>query len=136
MRKLIGLMTLMAALAAFAVSASGAAAGEVAPAEPSVANGEVVIVPFLTIEAGMSPLVKGECSEATVCAWQTNDYKGNFSYWPESQTYCHNHSENAYIRSGWNRTPHVVFYGAVEVPPHEGFYVRPEYNAITGEICW
>jgi hypothetical protein len=125
MRRLIGLLALMAALGVFAVAASVASAEEPSPG--------IVVEPAHTSE--MSPLSLSQCSEHTMCAWENNDFTGNFSQWPESSTGCHNHSGNPKLRSAWNRTGYIVRFGSLFIDPGQTLRIL-EGNPITGEICW
>lgn len=128
MKKIIGLMALVAALGAFAISASGANA-----AEPTASSG-ATIAPVNT--AQMSPLSLTQCSAGTVCAWSTNNFEGTFSWWAASDTGCHSHENNPKLRSGWNRTSHFVWYGTLGVPAGEGWTLNAGANPITGQVCW
>jgi hypothetical protein len=105
-------------------------------ASPAAEEGSsYVIEPVSPSE--MSPMSLAQCSANTVCAWANNDFTGNFSWWPASNTGCHNHASNPSIRSGYNRSGYNVRYGGgPTLPPGFAFQVNPGENPITGEICW
>lgn len=129
MRKVFGLLALLTALGVLVVPASAAAE------EIVVEGGTVLVEPAKP--SAMSPLAKSECSANTMCVWSNNDFTGNFSQWPESNTGCHNHESNPKLRSGWNRTNfRVRIGGAIFLLPGETFVVLSGANPITGEICW
>ena len=152
-QKLIGLVALMAALGALVVVASSAAAEEAeAPesAAPEAVSPEAVspeaVIPATggrtaavigpIAAAEVAPLSLEQCSQGTVCAYENNNWSGQFSWWAGSDTGCHNHLGNPKIRSGWNRTQHFVWYGTVGVPKGEGFWIPEGQNPVTGKICW
>jgi hypothetical protein len=124
MQKIIGLITVLATLGAMAIFSSVAVAEEAA----------VVVEPVNTAE--MAPMSLSQCSQGTVCAWSTDNFEGNFSWWPGTPTGCKTHENNPKLRSGWNRTQHFVWYGTVGVPPGEGWTLNPGANPITGQVCW
>jgi hypothetical protein len=85
----------------------------------------------------MSTMSLSQCSANQVCAWANSDFTGNFSWWAASNTGCHNHAGNPYIRSGYNRTGYNVRYGGgPTLPPGYAFQLNPGENPITGQICW
>lgn len=84
----------------------------------------------------MSPASLSQCSANTMCVWENNNFTGNFSWWAESNTGCHNHLSNPKLRSGWNRTGYRVRVGgALYLWPGESFQLL-EGNPITGEVCF
>ncbi len=143
MRKLI-LMALLAALGAFAISASGAAAAEELPsAAPPAVGAEVapsaghagVVVPITASQ--MSPLSLEQCPQGSMCIWSNNDFTGSFSHWPGPETGCHSHTGIPKIKSAWNRTGYEVRMGGGPVlKSGDALIVRAGENPITGEVCW
>lgn len=129
MKKVIGLFALLMALGVLVVPASAVA--------------KEVVIEGSTFEVGpvnsgeMSPSSLSQCSANTVCMWENNNFTGNFSQWPESNTGCHNHAGNPKLRSGWNRSSQyrVRVGGALYLWPGEAFQLV-EGNPITGEVCW
>lgn len=136
MRKLFGLMALLAALAAFVVPTSAAAeetpssSQEAPSASEEAASAGEPIAP-----SELSPLSQSECPENAMCAWEGREFNGNFSWWPASSTGCHSHSGNSNLRSFWNRTGYWVRLGGWgELEPHQTLWLVS--GSITGELCW
>lgn len=151
MKKLVGLVMLFASLGALAVSASTAGA-EVTPngnttqevtlpdgttaEEVTLPDGTVAVVTPMSASE-MSPMSLAQCSFATVCAWETPNYDGNFSWWSSTDTGCHSHDNNPVLHSGYNRTGWIVYYGSLEVQPEHGFFFPyGGGNPITGMVCF
>jgi hypothetical protein len=131
MRKLIGLMAVVAALGLLGVSASGAGA-EVLPAE-----GAATVPAAGTINVGPQPNgnpFEGGCHEGQVCIWSQANYSGQLSWWSEGNTGCKSHVENNPFRSFFNATSHdvVTFGGAGKYYPHSG---NANPGALYGEVC-
>jgi peptidase inhibitor family I36 len=100
---------------------------------PAALAALAILASSLLVGATTASASSSQCSENTVCAWSQSGYEGTFSWWPASETGCHNHSGNPTIRSGWNRTGYMVRYGGGgSFPPGK----RENLPAITGEICW
>lgn len=152
MKRIVSLVVLLVSIGALAISASVATAAEVTPngnpttdvtlpdgsaAEAvTLPNGTVAIVAPITA-AEMSPMSLSQCSWATVCAWETPNYDGTFSWWSSTDTGCHNHAYNPVLRSGWNRTGWIVYYGSLEVQPEHGFFFPyGTGHPITGMVCF
>ena len=77
-----------------------------------------------------------QCSANTACAWSNEEFEGQFSWWPLNSG-CHFHEGNPRLRSIFNRTSRII-----EVPgrslliwPEKFITLKPEANAITGQIC-
>ncbi len=106
MRKLIGLIALLAALGVFVVSASAASAS------------------------------KSQCLANEVCVWSGFSFTGQFSWWAESDKGCHNHSGNPKLRTVWNRTGYTIMAGGWENIGPNTWDERFGSDPLTGEICW
>ena len=139
--------SLLAVFALMLCSVPGVALAAASPEAPSsfLASPEEAPAPEETApetvtapEGGeVSPMSLGQCPANAVCAWSQNNYEGNFSWWPASDTGCHNHASNPYIRSGFNNTGYWVRYGGgPTMPPYTGFGLKAGENSITGLICW
>jgi hypothetical protein len=144
MRKLALLFALVSAMGVFAVSASGATAGEVGP-EPGVSATEEGVLPtgnepgvgiVLMSPAQMSPLAISQCPANAVCAWEARAFEGNFSWFAASETGCHPHPGLPEMRSGYNNTHHTVFYGPEEIKEGVAWNLEVGKNPIVGQICW
>jgi Peptidase inhibitor family I36 len=91
----------------------------------------------LFVAAPKASAAKSECPENAVCVWQNTNFTGIFSWWPASNTGCHNHSSNPNLRSGWNRTGvNVRFGGRGTFGPNTSFQIGGGEPPLTGEICW
>ena len=146
MKKLVGLLTLLAALGVFAVAATGASADEVVVEEVPLENGlteailenggTIVYGPIDSFEVGQQR-GKGECSTYTVCVWENPNFTGNFSWWNEFPKGCKSHESNPKLRSGWNRTGSTVQVGGTGIYLYynEGFETAVN-SPVTGQICW
>jgi hypothetical protein len=77
----------------------------------------------------------GQCPANAVCIWQNSDATGNFSWWPASNTGCHDHINNPRIRTAFNNTANyrVRVGGAATIDPG---VVYVNESGITGQICW
>jgi hypothetical protein len=110
----------------------------VAPAmaeEESAVPGELVTKPVTPPGSGAAPPPSGTCSSNQVCAWSGYSFTGTFSWWPESNTGCHNHASNPELRSGVNFSKYRERVGGWG-------YVQPNFawesvgGVVTGELCW
>jgi hypothetical protein len=87
--------------------------------------------------SGTAEASTAQCSVGYMCVWENNDYTGNFSQWPASNTGCHRHEGNPSLRSGWNRTNwRVQVGGRFTLEPGNFFALGSGTNPVTGEICW
>lgn len=138
MRKLMRLMALLGVLGVFSVAAPIAAAEEAPPGASPIAEEATSIVELPIPGPGeMAPMDQIDCPANAMCVWQSRNYDGNFSWWPESNTGCHPHPGNPEIRSGWNRTAYRVrLGGAGYVQAGHPFFVPEGQGPIYGEICW
>jgi|SRR5829696_1933873 len=77
-----------------------------------------------------------QCNEAgRVCVWALANYEGNFSWWGAG-TGCHNHVENANLRTVWNRTSHSInIPERGSVAPNSSMILGAGEPSITGSIC-
>jgi hypothetical protein len=90
----------------------------------------------LSVAAPKAAAGLGQCPDNAVCVWQYADQTGNFSWWPASDTGCHDHVDNPNIRSAYNRTANYrVSVGGGQTIDPGVVYIR-ENPAITGQICW
>lgn len=133
MRKLLGLMAVVAALGLLGTSASGAEA-EVLPAE---AAANPAVPASGTMNVGVQPNAspfEGGCHEGLVCIWSQAHYSGQLSWWSEANTGCKNHETNPWFRSFFNATSHdgVRFGGAGTYAPHSGNANPGSFN---GLVC-
>lgn len=107
----------------------------------SEAPGELVTRPVAPSELGSAtneaapaaaPAIN--CSIGQVCAW-SGIFTGTLSWWPESNTGCHNHSGNPKLKSGFNGSSYRERVGGWG-------YVASHYawesvgGVVTGELCW
>lgn len=96
----------------------------------------LLLVGALLISAPKASAGLGQCPQNAVCAWETPDYGGNFSWWPASSTGCHNHANNPHIRSAWNRTNYWVRFGGLGTFSPNGGGFNLYVGSMTGDICW
>lgn len=108
----------------------------VAPAmaeEESTPPGELVTKPITPAELSEAA-PSSTCSSHQVCAW-SGIFSGTFSWWPEENTGCHNHSSNPKLKSGANFSKYRERVGGWG-------YVEPNFawesvgGVVTGELCW
>jgi len=132
--KVIGAL-IVAALAIGVVGVAPAMAAE-GPLG-SEASGGLTIRPVAPGELGSatngaaSPLIN--CSIGQVCAW-SGIFAGNLSWWPESNTGCHNHADNTPLASGYNGSSYTERIGGYgDVPSH---YLWESSGPVYGELCW
>lgn len=145
MKKLVGLLTLLAALGAFTVAATGASAeeGEAIVEQVEIEKGvfeatlenggTVVYAPNGAEKEG--PRVKSDCSNGAVCMWSGETFGGNFSWWSEFPKGCKTHENNPYLHSGTNLTGSTVTVGGTGIYLYyTGWFTSGP--AVTGKICW
>lgn len=76
-----------------------------------------------------------QCPYNSMCIWSNPAYEGQFSWWPASDTGCHDHANNPTIRSAFNRmntyTARIGGWGNL-APLTGAFYPEPVF----GKICW
>lgn len=144
MRKPVGLLTLLAALAVFAVAAAGASAeGEAIVEQVEIENGvfEATLENGGTLvyapngSEGTQHREKSDCSNFTVCMWSGETFGGNFSWWPEFPKGCKTHENNPNLHSGTNLTGSQVQVGGTGIYLNYGGWFSSG-PAVTGKICW
>jgi hypothetical protein len=145
MKKLVGLLTLLAALGGLAVAATGASAeGEAVVEEVEIENGvfeatlenggTLVYAPNGSEEEAQQR-AKSDCSNGTVCMWSGESFGGTFSWWPQFPTGCKTHENNPYLHSGTNLTGSTVQVGGTGTYLNYGGWFWSS-TAVTGKICW
>lgn len=134
---LIGILAVAPAADAEAPSEEGTSAQfELAPEE---GEGKLIIVtnpsslgPNAPVSAAEAVAAASQCGEGDQCAWSE---KEQLSWWPGSDTGCHSHAGNPYLRWGVNNTPYKTRIGGRGyAAPGVTWYV--EGSPVTGEICW
>lgn len=145
MKKLVGLLTLLAAMGVLAVAATGAnaegeAVVEQVEIEPGVFEatlengGTLVYAPNGSGEEAQQR-VKSDCSNGTVCMWSGETFGGNFSWWSEFPKGCKTHENNPNLHSGTNLTGSTVTVGGTGIYLwYTGWFTSGP--AVTGKICW
>lgn len=95
-----------------------------------------LIVGALFIAAPKASASSAQCNTTgRVCVWALANYEGNFSWWGAG-TGCHNHAENANLRTVWNRTSH-----SINIPergwvaPNSAMILGGGEPSITGLVC-
>jgi hypothetical protein len=145
MKKLVGLLTLLAALGVFAVATTGASAEgeavvEVVPLgngvfEGTMENGGTIVYAPDGEEEKAQQREKSDCSNFTVCMWSGETFGGNFSWWPEFPKGCKTHEGNPNLHSGLNLTGSTVVIGGTGIELNYGGWFKSG-PAVTGKICW
>jgi hypothetical protein len=74
------------------------------------------------------------CSTGQVCAWAQYGAGGQESVWAASNTGCHNHENNAPLRSGYNGSPYTERVGGYGNVPRESYWEAS--GPVYGELCW
>jgi hypothetical protein len=123
----IGVVGVAPAMAAEGLFGESAPPGELItrPAAPSELG---------SAKSGAAPASLSECSIGQVCAW-SGIFTGTFSWWPESNTGCHNHASNPNLRSGYNGSNYRERVGGWGyVASH--FAWESVGGSVTGELCW
>jgi hypothetical protein len=134
MQRLIRLSALLAVVGVFTVSASVAGAKEAPAAGEDGSPGVVKHINHLAMSD--CPSATGPTWLSYMCAWNGGEWGGQLSAWTQNDFGCHNHANNPYLRSFWNRTPYNVRIGGWGVlGPGLGLQM-PINQPITGDICW
>jgi hypothetical protein len=126
MRKLMGIIAVLAAVGLLAIPASGAAAQSAIPA--GAVEG--------TVNVGAQPNsnpFEGGCKEYYVCIWTGSNYSGQLSYWYYENYGCKTHEAFHTFYSFFNAGGRWVIFGtAGEYSGHSG---NPTPGATTGNVC-